>query len=48
MLDCSGVRFVPQVLEKKPNFQNDQKRRENRTNMHGHNFSIFSQASGQT
>ena len=28
MFDCFGVRF-----EKKPNFQNGQKRRENRTNM---------------
>ena len=33
MLDCFDVRFVPPILKKKPNLQNDQKSRENRTNM---------------
>ena len=33
MFDCFGVGFVPPIFEKKPNFQNDQKSRENRTNM---------------
>ena len=32
MFDCFGVRFVPLFLiKKKPNFQNGQKSRENRT-----------------
>ena len=33
MFDCFGVRFVPPILEKKPNFQNGQKSRNNGTNM---------------
>ena len=33
MFDCFGVRFVPPFWKKKPNFQNGQKSRKNRTNM---------------
>ena len=33
MFDCCGVRFVSPFSKKKPNFQNDQKSRENGTNM---------------
>ena len=33
MFDCCGVRFVSPFSKKKPNFQNGQKSRENRTNM---------------
>ena len=47
MFDCFGVRFVPPILEKEPNFQNGQKKPE-KWDKHGHNFIIFSQVSGQT
>ena len=33
MFDCFSVRFVSQFWKKKPNFQNGQKSRKNRTNM---------------
>ena len=33
MFDCCGVTFVSLFSKKKPNFQNGQKSRENRTNM---------------
>ena len=33
MFDCFGVRFVLLFSKKKPNFHNDQKRQEFRTNM---------------
>ena len=33
MFDCFSVRFVAPFWKKKPNFQNGQKSRKNRTNM---------------
>ena len=33
MVDCCGVRFVHTFSKKRPNFQNGQKNRENRTNI---------------
>ena len=47
MFDCFGVRFVPPVFEKKSQTFKMAKKA-GKIDEHGHNFIIFSQASGQT
>ena len=46
MFDCFGVRFVPIFSQKSQTFK--MAKQAGKKDKHGHNFIIFSQATGQT